>query len=501
MNPYKVPFLLSIDQGTSGTKTVIFDKTGSVVEQETVPLSCSYPKEGFVEQSPQDILWSVESSLRACTERFFRKYPQGKIEACGISNQRETLLLWDKEGQPLCPAVVWQCKRSIPICEELKQRGLEEKIREKTGLVIDPYFSATKLIWLYRNDETVRSAIESGEACFGTVDTWLLYNLTDGEEYKTDHTNASRTLLFNIHSLGWDEELLHEFSLDKLNLPEVCPSASMFGLSDLFGTLPATVPIASMIGDSQAAAVGETVFHRGDVKATLGTGSSILLNIGNNAGNYVNGLVTTICFSLPDRVDYALEGIIVSCGSTINWIKNQLGIAGDEETLSSYAGSIERNNGVYLLPAFSGLGIPYWKMDAKAAIMGLTFNSGVAEISRAALESIGYQIKDALSAMEDNSGVSLHTIKFDGGIIKNTFVMQHISNLLEKKISTIGFPEVSALGAAYLCGLTLGFYHSPEELEVFHSSDSNFSPTEDKQKKNEVRSDYETWKMYIHRLL
>jgi glycerol kinase len=493
--------ILAIDQGTSGTKAVVFTAEGSIAAQHTAPLSCSYPREGYVEQEPAEILRSVKNAVSACLERFRRQYPGAPVSCCGISNQRETFLLWDETGTPITPAIVWQCKRSIPICSELKERGLEPWIQEKTGLIIDPYFSGTKLLWEYRNNRRVRKAVDAGRAYFGTVDTWLLYALTGGAVYATDHTNASRTMLFNIRSLKWDREILEEFSLSALNLPEPAPSAHHYGDTALFDLLPEPIPVGALIGDSHAAAVGENVFGKGDLKATLGTGSSILMNIGSEPAPPAPGVVSTICFSLKDRVDYALEGIIVSCGSTITWLKEQLKAAEDEHAITEYAESIDGNHGVYFIPAFSGIGAPYWKMDAKAAIMGLTFGTGIREISRATLESIGYQLRDALADMEAKSGVTPGSLRFDGGIIRNRFVMQHIADLLEKPASAIGMPEVSALGAAYLAGITGGHYGGLEELKGKHSYDAVYRPASEREKLDQVRSDYEAWKMYIDRLL
>ncbi len=494
-------YILAIDQGTSGTKTVVFNREGAIVTKAHAPLSCSFPREGYVEQSPTDLIDSVRSSVSSCMQQFRSKVPGARIEACGISNQRETFLLWDENGKPLTPAIVWQCKRSISICQELEEQGYSDWIQQKTGLIIDPYFSGTKLLWLYRNDEKLRRVIDEGKVYFGTVDTWLLYNLTGGRVYATDYTNASRTLLFNIHDLRWDPEIIEEFSLGALNLPEVYPSSAEFGNTTLFNLLKSEVPVGSMIGDSQAAAIGEGLFSVGDAKVTLGTGSSILLNVGPQPAPPAPGLVSTICFGIEGRVEYAVEGIIVSCGSTITWVKEQLHCAADDHALTERATSVKNNGGVYILPSFSGLGVPFWKMNAKGAIMGLTFGSGYNEIARAALESIGFQVKAALTAMKEGAGVALNSVRFDGGIIHNNFVMQHISDLLGQPVSTMGLPEVSALGAAYLAGLHAGLYENIKETGRFHSFDATIRPDEKKRGKKEIQKEYDTWKMYIDRLL
>jgi len=490
--------IIAIDQGTSSTKAVVFDSRASIVVKASAPLESFYPYEGFVEQDPSAIINSVREALHECVSAFRKEYPDGAIVTAGISNQRETFLLWDRNGEPITNAIVWQCKRSISVCEELKQDGYEEWIQTRTGLLIDPYFSATKLIWLYRNDPVVREKIDSGEAYFGTIDTWLLYKLTTGTVYKTDHTNASRTMLFNLTSLEWDSEILLEFSLSRLNLPEISPSSSLFGATDLFGTLPGKVLVESMIGDSQAAAFGENIFNQGDVKATLGTGSSVLMHVGNSPAASSTGMVSTIGFSIGNRVDYAMEGIIVSCGSTITWLKSQLGLFEDEKELSESATALQGNNGVYFIPAFSGIGAPYWKMDARAAIMGLTFGSGYREVARAALESIGYQLKDVLVAMEADSRITFKSVRLDGGIIQNGFVIQHIANLLEIPVATIGMQEVSALGAAFLAGLSHSVFPDIDMLSKFHTGKSMFYPDDEAE---QTRSAYMGWKNYMERLL
>ncbi|MBN2051285.1 MAG: carbohydrate kinase [Spirochaetales bacterium] len=493
--------ILALDQGTSATKGVIFDEWGTVLAEASASLRCQFPQEGFVEQRPEDILEATRKAARDCLGIFHREHPGKTIQGCGISNQRETFLLWDKDGHPLIPAIVWQCKRSIPVCEELKTEGLEPWLRQKTGLLLDPYFSATKLLWEYRHNPEVRRAVDRGEAFFGTVDTWLLYSLTEGKEYKTDHTNASRTMLFNIRDLSWDRDILKAFSLEKLRLPEVSSSAGCFGETTVFGLLPHPVPVLSMIGDSQAAAVGETLFHRGDLKVTLGTGSSILLNLGSHLPEPAPGMVTTVCFSLPGRVDYAMEGIIVSCGATMVWMKQQLGTDLDETGMTDHALSLDSNHGVYFIPAFSGLGAPHWKMDARGAIMGLTFGTGIREISRAALESIGFQLKDTLAAMESAGGVEIHSIRADGGIIGNPFVMQHLADLLQRPLTVIGLRSVSALGAAYLAGLAGGVFQDTSHLESLYTCDARYTPSSEPSTLRRIQSEYETWKNYINRLL
>ena len=463
--------ILAIDQGTGGTKTVIFDAHGRIVSKAASELKSYFPQVGFVEQDPQEIYRNVLDSLNGCLKSF-----SGKISACGISNQRETFLLWDKSGNPISRAVVWQCKRSIGICERLKKTGIEKEINERTGLIIDPYFSGTKLIWLYENEPSRKQAIDRGRAYFGTVDSWLLYRLTKGKRYCTDYTNACRTLFFNLNTLQWDELLLKEFKLGDLNLPKAQPSTYSYGETDFEGLLPYSVPITSMIGDSHAAAFGEGCFFSGTAKATLGTGSSILMNTESHKIKSKTGMVTTICWSARDRVDYALEGIIVTAGATVKWLRDQMGLFAESRDTEEMATAVKDNNGVYLIPAFSGLGAPHWKMSTKAAILNLTFDCNKNHIVRAALESIPYQIKDVIAAMEKDSGIRLKALNVDGGITSNRFVMQFLATLLNIQVVNIGIEEVSALGAAFLAGLEAGIYTSIDEIEALNVKSRIFEP-------------------------
>ncbi|MFT3844266.1 MAG: glycerol kinase GlpK [Lacibacter sp.] len=468
-------YILAIDQGTSSTKSLIFDENGQAVAKGSEPLFTHYTDNGFVEQEPEVIYENVLASVQKCLQQFTEKgFDKNKISGIGISNQRETFVLWDKNGKPLHNAVVWQCKRSVQLCEELKQQGLAETIQQKTGLVIDPYFSATKLIWLAKNNDAVKAALEKGEAYFGTVDAWLLYKFTNGQSYATDYTNASRTMFFNLHSLQWDEELINVFGLTGIQLPQVKPSSSFFGETTVNGIFSTAVPVTGMIGDSHAAAFGEGCFETGTAKATLGTGCSILMNIGNKPVQSANGMVTTICWSTEERVDYALEGVIVSCGATIEWIKNELNLFSDSKETEAMANAVADNGGVYLIPAFSGLGSPHWQMDRRASIVGLSFGSTKNHIIRAALESIPYQIKDVITAMEKDAGVSLQQLNADGGITSNKFVMQFIADLLQKQVVNIGIADVSALGAAFMAGLKAGVYESIDALKQLNLTKKEF---------------------------
>lgn len=471
-------YILAIDQGTSSTKTLIFDKKGEAVAKGSEPLHTNYLDDGFVEQDPEEIYANVLRSVEKCLQQFKEKgFDKRDIAGIGISNQRETFVVWDKEGKPLHNAVVWQCKRSVNICEELKKKGLSGKVQEKTGLIIDPYFSASKLIWLVQHNPAIRKAISEANAFFGTIDTWLLYKMTGGTVYATDHTNASRTLLFNLHTLQWDEELIDLFGLKGIYLPVVKPSSYEFGKTTLKGLFDGAVPVTAMIGDSHAAAFGEGCFEAGTAKATLGTGCSVLMNIGSKPVKQVNGSVTTICWSIDGRVDYALEGVIVSCGSTIEWLKNELGLFIDSKDTEAMANAVPDNGGVFFIPAFSGLGSPYWQMDRKASIIGLSFGTSRNHITRAALESIGYQVKDVITAMEKDAGLSLKELMTDGGITSNEFVVQFIADQLDRKVNCIGMPDVSALGAAYLSGLEVGVYVSIDALKKLNTIRKTFQPS------------------------
>ncbi len=455
----KDKFILAIDQGTSSTKTLIFDQDGRVVARGVEPLHTRYLEGGFVEQDPRGIWENVRASAGKCIWNFKSEgYDPADIVSIGISNQRETFVVWDDDGLPLHPAVVWQCKRSVSICQDLRDAGLEELVRTRTGLIIDPYFSATKLMWLKKNVPSIGEAIDGGEAYFGTIDSWLLHCMTDGQVHATDHTNASRTLLFDIHRLQWDEELIGAFGLKGIRLPEVRPSADQFGHTDLGGLLPFQVPVTGMLGDSHAAAFGECCFSAGEAKATLGTGCSILMNIGERPMPSKNGMVTTICWSTPEKVCYAYEGVIVSCGSTLQWVSETLKLFGDLRQTPAMASAVSDSGGVVLVPAFSGLGSPHWQPDRRASITGIGFDTTREHIVRAALESIPYQIRDVIDAMAADAGIHPGVLKVDGGITANPFVMQFLADLLERPVDMIGMPDVSAMGAAFMAGLGAGVF-------------------------------------------
>lgn len=500
-------YILAIDQGTSSTKTIIFDNIGNAVAKGYKDLRTDYFDNGFVEQNPEGIYQNVLESVSLCIQEFIKNGNRVEdIASCGISNQRETFVLWDKTGKPLSPAVVWACKRSIAICQNLINRGHNELIKKNTGLIIDPYFSATKLLWLLENNEKLRKQLQNGDTYFGTVDCWLLYKMTQGLSFKTDYTNAHRTLLFNIHTLEWDKEILKIWGLEKLNLPKVCASSSDFGLA-IFNiisknesnhhttSLNLKLPIMALIGDSHAATFGEGCFDAGTAKVTLGTGSSIMMNIGPKPIKSENGMLTTICWSTDNRVDYALEGAVVACGSTIEWVKNELGFFKDVAETEAMAISLHDNAGVYLIPAFSGLGAPHWQMSRKASIEGMTFGTSKMHIVRAALESIPYQIKDVIDAMQKDMGGVLKSISINGGLTRNGFVIRFLSDLLALPLQKQKNPDVSALGAAYLAGLKCGVFESIEQLKKLNQSKTEvLIPNLNN---NIVLKGYEGWKRII----
>jgi len=452
-------YILAIDQGTSSTKTLAFDQDGNVIARGSAKLEIHY-EGNFVEQSPEDIYRSVLQSVAACLYELEQQgvFP-GQIVSVGLTNQRETFVLWDGDGKVLYNAVSWQCKRSSAICDRLKEDGLEGLVKERTGLPIDPYFSATKLMWLVEHIPPVAAELERGNVFFGTVDTWILYRLTAGKCYLTDHTNASRTMLFNIYELAWDEVLLKELGLQGLKLPEVRPSACAYAASDFEGLFPEPLSICSVIGDSQAAALGAGCFQRGEAKATLGTGSSIMMAVGQDLVHKGQNTVDAIYYSTKKGVVYASEGIIVSCGATITWMKEQLGLFADERELEQIAREVPENHSVTVIPAFSGMGTPYWKKDAKAAIIGLTFASDRSHLIRAALESVCFQIKDVITATENEHQLTLSQLVVNGGMTENTFVVQLLADVLEKPVLCSTMPDASALGCARL--VAIGVWDTP----------------------------------------
>ncbi|GHT79668.1 glycerol kinase [Spirochaetia bacterium] len=470
-------YILAIDQGTSGSKAIVFSAAGEPAASHICPLKSSYPKPGFVEQDGEEIIESVMGAVTAAVARFEEAgFSRESITACGISNQRESFLLWDRQGKALSPVVVWQCKRSIDVCARLEAEGNGAHLHDITGLRLDPYFSGTKLRCLIDGDADLAAKIKTGSVYFGTIDTWLLYKLTGGKSFISDYTNASRTLLMDLDTCAWSQEMADMLSAPGLQLAELRPSSGNFGSSTFGSVFNKPIPITSIIGDSHAACFGEGCFAPGTVKATMGTGSSVVMNTGKRAHSK-HGMVSTVCWSMEGRLDYALEGVIVSCGSTITWIQEKLGLVSDPKEFDTLAASVGDSGGVTFIPAFSGLGGPWWQMERQAEIRGITFGTEAAHIIRAALESYPFQLKDVISAMEQDQGAALKWIKADGGLTRSTISMQMIADLLRTDVTIDKRLEASALGAALLGFIgkgTLSFTDAEQVIQ--HAGRDQYHP-------------------------
>ncbi len=492
-------YALAIDQGTSGSKALIFSQDGRIAAKSTTPLVSSFFRNGFVEQAPEDIISSTLDAVRNSIRKFSSEGGNIKDIICaGIDNQRESFLLWDKDGKPLTQIVVWQCKRSIDICSRMKKENEEDFIRDRSGLMLDPYFSGTKVKWLMENQPELYEFSKKGGVWFGTIDTWLLYNLTGGKAYKTDITNAARTLFFNLDRLNWDIQLQELFNAEYLHLPEICPSSALYGSSDFGKVFDTPIPISSMIGDSHAASFGEDCMAPGTVKATMGTGSSVVMNTGSKRIHSTSGMVSTICWSTKERTDYALEGVIVSCGSTLTWLQNQLGIVKNEKDFDRMAMSVPDNGGVQFLPAFSGLGGPHWQMNRKAEITGITFDSSAAHIIRAALESYPFQLKDVITAMEKDIGHKIKWLKADGGLTGSTLTIQYVTQLLDTPVRIDGQKEASAYGAALLAFFEQQVLSLDQiEKQIENSGHTMYRP-EDYTDPEYIRQNYIKWLELVH---
>ncbi len=455
------PYVLALDQGTTTSRAIVWDRHGRAVSQGSAPLRSAHPKPGWVEHDALE-LW--EGQLRAAREALAAAgVAPGEIAAIGVTNQRETAVVWDaRTGRPLTPAVSWQCRRTADLCDELKDGGWGEVIRERTGLVVDPYFSATKLQWLLRNVLGLAALGRDGHARFGTVDSWLVWNLTGGAVHATDCSNASRTMLFNIHSLEWDPDLLGLFGVPHALLPSVHPSSGVIGqtVEDLFGR---AIPIAGVAGDQQAALFGQACHAPGDVKATYGTGCFILMNTGPRVVRSAGGLLATVAWELEGHVTYALEGSVFTAGAVVGWLRD-LGVLDDERDSAALASSVESTGGVYLVPAFSGLGSPYWDARARGAIVGLTAGADRRHVVRAALEGIAYQVADVLETMERDSGIRPSLVKADGKASANDFLLAFQAGMSGVPVVRSGLVEATAFGAAALAGLAAGVWHSPAEI-------------------------------------
>lgn len=467
-------YIMALDLGTTSCRCIIFDKNGRICSAAQKEFTQYFPQPGWVEHDAEEI-WATQTGLMY--EAMSKiDITINEIAGIGITNQRETTVLWDKEnGRPVHKAIVWQCRRTAGYCDELKKLGMAEFFRSKTGLVLDAYFSATKLRWLLDNAIGARERAEKGELLFGTVDSWIIWKLTGGKVHVTDYSNASRTMLFNIHTLKWDEEILRVLKIPQQILPEVKPSSHVYGYTDskLFGR---EVPIAGAGGDQQCALFGQTCFGRGEVKNTYGTGGFMLMNTGTAPVNSHNGLVTTIAWGVDDKVEYALEGSIFVAGAAVQWLRDELGLIRDAAESEVLAKSVPDANGCYVVPAFVGLGAPYWDQYARGAIVGLTRGVNRNHIVRATLESIAYQVNDVLTAMQEDSGMPITSLRVDGGACDNDFLMQFQADILNTSVVRPYCIETTAMGAAYLAGLAVGYWRSKEEILANHVIAAEFKP-------------------------
>lgn len=467
-------YIMALDLGTTSCRCIIFDKNGRICSAAQKEFTQYFPQPGWVEHDAEEI-WATQTGLMY--EAMSKiDITINEIAGIGITNQRETTVLWDKEtGRPVHKAIVWQCRRTAGYCDELKKLGMAEFFRSKTGLVLDAYFSATKLRWLLDNAAGARERAEKGKLLFGTVDSWIIWKLTGGKVHVTDYSNASRTMLFNIHTLKWDEEILRVLKIPQQILPEVKPSSHVYGYTDskLFGR---EVPIAGAGGDQQCALFGQTCFERGEVKNTYGTGGFMLMNTGTAPVNSHNGLVTTIAWGVDDKVEYALEGSIFVAGAAVQWLRDELGLIRDAAESEVLAKSVPDANGCYVVPAFVGLGAPYWDQYARGAIVGLTRGVNRNHIVRATLESIAYQVNDVLMAMQEDSGMSITSLRVDGGACDNDFLMQFQADILNTSVVRPYCIETTAMGAAYLAGLAVGYWRSKEEILANHVIAAEFKP-------------------------
>ncbi len=488
-------YIMALDQGTTSSRAIIFNYEGEIVKVAQNEFTQYYPKAGWVEHDPMEI-WGTQSGVAREVLETAGIRPQ-EIAAIGITNQRETTVVWDKNtGRPIYNAIVWQCRRTADICDDLKARGLENYIKENTGLVIDAYFSGTKIKWILDNVEGARGKAEKGELLFGNIDTWLIWNLTRGKVHVTDYSNASRTMIYNIKELKWDEKLLEELDIPKSMLPEVRPSSEVYGVTDPKTYGGAKIPIAGIAGDQQAALFGQACFEEGMAKNTYGTGCFMLMNTGEEMVTSKNGLLTTIAWGVDGKVEYALEGSIFVAGAVIQWLRDELGLISDAKDSEYFATKVEDNNGVYLVPAFVGLGAPYWDMYARGTMVGLTRGANKNHIIRAALESIAFQTRDVLEAMEEDSGIDLQELRVDGGAVENNFLMQFQSDILGVPVHRPEVVETTALGAAYLAGLAVDFWPNKKEISRRWNVDRVFESNMEEDKKERL---YKEWKKAVTR--
>ena len=481
-------YILSLDQGTTSSRAMIFDKKGNIISTAQKEFTQYFPKPGWVEHDPTEI-WSTQTGVAA--EAIAKKGLNAEnISAIGITNQRETVVVWEKKtGRPIYNAIVWQDKRTADFCDELKKQGKAALIREKTGLVIDAYFSATKVKWILDNVNGARKKAAAGDLLMGTIDTWLVWNFTKGDQHITDVSNASRTLLFNINSMNWDDELLELFTIPKSMLPQVKQSSEIYGHSTST-FYDSKIPIAGIAGDQQAALFGQMCTKSGMVKNTYGTGCFMLMNIGEKPIVSKNNLLTTVAWKINGKTQYALEGSIFIAGAVVQWLRDSLKIIRTSEEVEKLASSVDSSDGVYFVPAFAGLGAPHWNQHAQGTIFGLTRGSTDAHIARAALESIAYQTMDVLKAMEADSGISIKELRVDGGATVNDLLMQFQSDVLNTITVRPKIVETTAMGAAFLAGLAVGYWKNPEEIQEIWQTDQRFYPTS---KRKDIEKGIKGW--------
>lgn len=487
--------ILSLDQGTTSSRAILFDTEARIVSQGQYEIKQSFPQPGWVEHDPEQI-WDTQ--LAAARDAIARGgVPVEEISAIGITNQRETALIWDKiTGKPIYPAIVWQDRRTAERCEELKKKGLEKEIASKTGLVVDAYFSATKLSWILDHVEGARERALNGELLAGTVDSWLIWKLTGGAVHATDVTNASRTLLYDLHELRWDEKLMEELNIPSSILPEVRMSGGDFGVTDP-GWFGVEIPIRSVLGDQQAALFGHTCLEPGSAKNTYGTGCFILMNTGTEAVVSSHGLLTTVAWGMGDEIYYALEGSVFVAGAAVQWLQEGLGLIEEPAGSENKAMEVEDSEGVVVVPAFTGLGAPYWDMYARGAVFGLTRGTTAAHLVRATLESLAFQSRDVIGAMEKDAGMPLKGLRVDGGAVRNNLLMQFQSDILGNEVTRTTYAETTALGAALLAGLTSGIW-TREQLERFNKAEKVFSPEMDEVERERR---YNAWKDAVSRTM
>ena len=482
-------YIIIIDQGTTSTRAIVFDENGNSVTSSQEEFRQIYPKPGYVEHDPIDILSTVRSVISTALTKARVKYSD--ILCLGITNQRETIVLWDKQtGEPIYNAIVWQCRRTDDRCLELKNAGYEEIISKKTGLRIDSYFSATKIEWIINNVEQAKRYLEEERLLIGTIDTYIMWQLSGGKIYKTDYTNASRTMLYNIHDLCWDEELCNLFGIPVSALPEVCPSSNLYGYTDK-DVLGFEIPISSVAGDQQSALFGQCCFNKGDMKVTYGTGCFLLMNSMEEALVSTNGLITTLNCQTVNEPCYALEGSVFVGGAVIQWLRDELRIISSSSETEEIARSVNDTNGVYVVPAFVGLGAPYWNFDAEGIITGITRGTNRAHIVRASLEAICYEVNDVIKAMEMDLGLDIACVKVDGGAVVNNFLMEFQSDISNLMIIRPEYREVTALGAFYLASLNIGLYHDLDEIRNLNKLSDIFNPSKDNLKRAELLAGWE----------